>query len=198
MSKKILFIKIGSYFCVLLLGIIIWHIIYFVRIEPPEIINSIEDIDISAEITTVPMQERTLFPTINRDLPRINERQLFGEFTQQIGDSIIWLSFSSTEDFGPYTVVMMHGEIERETLRIGFYEVNDEGDVVLHFRFMEPHGEEMVMMPVTQVWSVSINYPFIQLTDGRFTLLTTFYTDENRENLWSNYHTELNKLEVNY
>jgi len=197
MPGKTLFIKIISYFGTLLLGIIIWHIIYLAMLKSPEIINPIEDTDIFTKIPAAPMQERTIYPTINRDSPRINERQLFGEYTQQIGDSIIWLSFSSTEDFGPYTVVMMHGEIERETLRIGFYEVNDEGDVVLHFRFMEPHGEEMVMMPVTQVWSVSTNYPFIQLTDGRFTLITTFYTDEERAELWANYHTALDDLEVN-
>jgi len=103
---------------------------------------------------------------------------LFGEFVQHLGTSIVGLHFLSTEDFGPYTVVYVRGTPGDEVVRIGFFEVNSEGDLVLHLRFVERVDGELYLEPVRQVWSISVNYPFIQLSNGAVNLITTFYYND--------------------
>ena len=181
MSAKSLLIKICTYTGVFILGCVFWQLVQpspeYEANEPPPLYSSAPP--------NVPVQERVLYPTLNYDNPRVNERQLYGEYYQTIGNSSIWLSFSATEDFGPYTAVILYGEAGKETLRIGFYEVNEEGNVVLHLRFREAYGGETVPESATHTWSVSVNYPFIQLSDGRYTLLTTLYPNEERGFLWA-------------
>jgi len=123
--------------------------------------------------------ERTLTPTLNLNAPHVREMHLFGDFMQDLGQSFLGLRFLSTDEFGPYTVISIYGTAETELVRMGFFEINSEGNLILHFRFIETPEGDLVLDPITQEWNVSINYPFIELSRNDVTLLTTFYFDED-------------------
>jgi len=130
----------------------------------------------------IEMMERVLFPTLNLDAPIVRETHLYGEFLQYLGGSIIGMNFTSTDDFGPYTVISMRGEVDNEVVRIGFFHVDENGDLIVHLRFKEEPDGEMVLDPIIESWTISVNYPFIQLSRGHVTLVTTFYLNQETHN----------------
>lgn len=103
----------------------------------------------------------------------IRERDLYGTYLQEIGNIMLGLNFLTTEEFGPYTVIYVYGEESNEVVRMGTYEITEVGDLKLHLRFKENKGGDLMLDPQLEEWHVEVESPFIKLTDGKFTLLTT-------------------------
>ena len=172
--------EIKKAFVYIAIGILIPIVIYQVhglvsktQVTLSEYTSHVFDTDV--DTADIGLMERTLFPAINLESPHIRERDLYGEFVQFVGNSVIGLNFLSTEEFGPYTVVYLRGTPGSETIRFGFFEINTDNDLVLHLRFRELHDQNLILEPITMVWNITINYPFIQLHYDEVTLITTFY-----------------------
>jgi hypothetical protein len=131
----------------------------------------------TSEVVESTQAGRVLKPAVNLDAPSVKETHLFGEYIQEIGDYVVGLKLLSTEDFGPYTVFSMYGRPGEETVRMGFFHVSEDGDLVLNFRFREDKSGELVSEPSEEIWDISVEYPFIQLSRNDISLITTVEED---------------------
>ena len=117
------------------------------------------------------MEEVTLRPIVDLDMLDVRERELHGAFVQELltGD-FFGLYLLETEEFGPFTSIVVEGEPGYEVIRMGFYEVTREGYLYLHLRLIivEYYYFEY---PHIEVWRLTRRGVFIEIEREGLVLL---------------------------
>ena len=77
---------------------------------------------------------------------------------------------------------MMYGNPDEITIRVGFFKIDEDGNLILYLRFREIAENEMELDPAIEIWNISVDYPFIELSRENIKLITTLPISEEWDN----------------
>jgi len=116
----------------------------------------------------------------------MRERDIRGDWvgSAEVGTAF-GFQFFETEEFGPYTVVEIWGQIEdeegiRDISRVGFYEITPEGNLRLIFRnrvYFETGAVEAISEE--EIWTITTDEVFITLSNGDVQISMTRWEIQN-------------------